>query len=162
MTHSADCWQWHLDCAVMTVESLRVENERLKTSEGVARIADERRRQIEAEGYTPDHDSEHTFGELAEAAACYIEAARYPEWAATHRLPPTLWPWVGDDWHPAPDPVRNLEKAGALIAAEIDRLVPGECHVEMVSSRVCQRGTKSCVIDHDDKASASGDIQRGN
>ena len=32
------------------------------------------------------------------------------------------WPWAKKWWKPSDDPVRNLVKAGALIAAEIDRL----------------------------------------
>lgn len=32
------------------------------------------------------------------------------------------WPWTYDTWKPGDDPVRCLVKAGALIAAEIDRL----------------------------------------
>lgn len=35
---------------------------------------------------------------------------------------PTWWPWDESWWRPSDDPIRNLEKAGALIAAEIDRL----------------------------------------
>jgi len=35
-------------------------------------------------------------------------------------LPPS-WPWAQTAFKPSGDPVRNLEKAGALIAAEIDR-----------------------------------------
>jgi len=38
--------------------------------DGVALIAAERRRQIEAEGWTPEHDDEHTRGQIALAAAC--------------------------------------------------------------------------------------------
>ena len=37
--------------------------------------------------------------------------------------PPRGWPWEPADWKPDNDPVRNLVKAGALIAAEIDRLL---------------------------------------
>jgi hypothetical protein len=39
-------------------------------------------------------------------------------------VPPseTKWPWHPDWWKPSRDPVQNLVKAGALIAAEIDRL----------------------------------------
>lgn len=35
---------------------------------------------------------------------------------------PMDWPWADDWWNPSDDPVRNLVKAGALIAAEIDRI----------------------------------------
>jgi hypothetical protein len=35
-----------------------------------------------------------------------------------------VWPWEQPDWwKPSDNPIRNLEKAGALIAAEIDRLI---------------------------------------
>ncbi len=34
----------------------------------------------------------------------------------------TSWPWDEEWWKPDNDAVRNLAKAGALIAAEIDRL----------------------------------------
>ena len=40
-------------------------------STAMTAIIDERIRQIEAEGWTPDHDDEHDKGELAAAAACY-------------------------------------------------------------------------------------------
>lgn len=32
------------------------------------------------------------------------------------------WPFNRKEWKPSSDPIRNLVKAGALIAAEIDRL----------------------------------------
>lgn len=89
---------------------------------GTDLIAAERNRQINVEGWTPDHDAEHTRGELANAARAYLsEVSRarggfYPE-----RLP-VAWPWDPSWWKPSDDPVRNLVKAGALIAAEIDRL----------------------------------------
>lgn len=35
---------------------------------------------------------------------------------------PGAWPWYLDSFKPSIDPIRNLEKAGALLAAEIDRL----------------------------------------
>jgi len=88
-------------------------------------ITAERQRQIEQEGWTPEHDDEHRRGELARAAACYAQSAAYH---ARHFTPhyvfgrPSEWPWDLDWWKPSGDPVRNLVKAGALIAAEIDRL----------------------------------------
>lgn len=33
------------------------------------------------------------------------------------------WPWATDWWKPSDDPITNLVRAGALIAAEIDRLL---------------------------------------
>lgn len=84
---------------------------------GIERIAAERQRQIEQEGWTPEHDATHRYGELIEAAECYTYAART---GILH--PPQGWPWEPSWWKPSADPIRNLEKAGALIAAEIDRL----------------------------------------
>jgi hypothetical protein len=43
--------------------------ESMKT--GIELIAEERKRQIEVEGWTAEHDDEHTDGELALAAVCY-------------------------------------------------------------------------------------------
>jgi hypothetical protein len=87
---------------------------------GAALIAAERQRQIEQEGWTPEHDEHHRHGELAEAAVCYAYAS-LGQW---HRSIPNLWPWDASWWKPSADPCRNLAKAGALIAAEIDRLNP--------------------------------------
>lgn len=87
---------------------------------GAELIAAERRRQVEEEGWTPEHDDEHCSQELVRAAASYLLHVAYervPGMAA-----PGVWPWEKDWWKPSADPLRNLEKAGALIAAEIDRL----------------------------------------
>ncbi len=86
---------------------------------GAELIAAERQRQIEAEGWTPEHDDGHTQGELAAAAQCYL--ARHDVRSDWNEMPPDWWPWNAW-WKPSRDPVRNLVKAGALIAAEIDRL----------------------------------------
>jgi hypothetical protein len=104
---------------------------------GIDRIAAERRRQIDGKGWTPEHDDEHTGDELSLAAACY--AAPEPLYAKfddgdsfTFSDP---WPWDcewdkrprdrrGQLFMPSlPRRIRMLEKAGALIAAEIDRLL---------------------------------------
>ena len=89
------------------------------TRDGVSRIAAERKRQTEVEGWTPQHDLLHDQGELALAAACYATPGihyKNNQWP-----PPSMWPWEKEWWKPTLDPIRNLEKAGALIAAEIDR-----------------------------------------
>lgn len=83
---------------------------------GIALIAAERRRQIADEGWTPTHDDGHTTGQLARAAACYaLQHTRVSGRAIR-------WPWHREWWKPSADPIRNLVKAGALIAAEIERL----------------------------------------
>lgn len=77
----------------------------------------ERQRQIEVEGWTPEHDDEHTDGGLAYAAACYAMAVDWDEEDGT----PEHWPWAPHAWNPK-DERCNLVRAGALIQAEIERL----------------------------------------
>ncbi len=86
-------------------------------------IAAERNRQVGREGWTAEHDDEHTNGELAQSAACYAWPPPRPLWVKQE------WPWARKWWKPehgsakdGPDRIRTLVKAGALIAAEIDRL----------------------------------------
>lgn len=86
-------------------------------SRGVKLIAAERQRQVQEEGWTPEHDDEHAGGQLAVAGAVYA----FPH-APTGV--PSIWPFQTWWWKPTPDDrVRELVKAGALIAAEIDRLL---------------------------------------
>lgn len=98
-------------------------------TDGVERIRAERQRQIEQEGFTPEHDEDHMFGELSGAGATYAALAAkqigttFYEAAAAGPIPTNLWRWPREWWKPSDDPIRNLEKAGALIAAEIDRLI---------------------------------------
>jgi hypothetical protein len=119
---------------------------------GIERIAAERRRQIEVEGWTPEHDRQHVDGELAMAACCYAApvdiralvsarvACHCREAGCGHGMfPVRRWvdPWP---WSPRWDKralkkhsrIRRLEIAGALIAAEIDRLsvVKGEYELD--------------------------------
>jgi len=96
---------------------------------GAERIMAERARQIEEEGWTPEHDDEHGDGELAIVAACYAMTPSVREmriWEST--LPRHLWPpsWSWSWFKPSQSydgRIRDLEKAGALCAAEIDRLL---------------------------------------
>jgi hypothetical protein len=87
---------------------------------GIERIAAERKRQIEKEGYFAEDDDAYVEGELAFAAAAYAvtDDGFFPQ-----RREIILWPWSSEWWKPSPENrIRELEKAGALIAAEIDRL----------------------------------------
>lgn len=88
---------------------------------GADRISAERLRQISEEGWTPEHDDTHNGGELIDAALSYVRAAINVDHPAMAN-PPLEWPWSVTWWKPSRDTIRNLEKAGALIAAEIDRL----------------------------------------
>lgn len=95
-----------------------------KIETGVEIIARERRRQVKVKGYTSEHDDEHNQGELAKAAICYAIPNRVAAQAVT------WWPWANAPVvnHNVHNPrgrrrrIRELGKAGALIAAEIDRL----------------------------------------
>jgi hypothetical protein len=132
---------------------------------GIELIAQERTRQIEAEGWSPEHDDTHTQAELSRAAKGYVDAAIGIHWAldwanvsgpryakrqlydamvdtleelervranpVAHHFgtgtegrvnPPDGWPFDPSWWKPSNDRKANLIKAGALIAAEIDRL----------------------------------------
>lgn len=93
---------------------------------GIDLIAAERKRQVEVEGWTPEHDDEHINGALARAAGCYSVPpdmrARLVKGTMGDVID-WMWPFNKDWWKPSPDDrIRELVKAGALIAAEIDRL----------------------------------------
>lgn len=89
-------------------------------------IAAERKRQIEAEGWTPEHDDQHSDRALARAAACYAVSSidlkiTAPESAERGWWILRAWPWSLDWWKPSTRR-RDLIKAAALIVAEIERL----------------------------------------
>lgn len=95
-------------------------NETLRGMSAAARdVLTERRRQIEAEGWSPEHDDEHANGGLALAAACYALSSAGIKGDDPAQL--RFWPWGNDWWRPS-DRRRDLVKAGALILAEIERL----------------------------------------
>ncbi|AOJ10370.1 hypothetical protein WS71_24490 [Burkholderia mayonis] len=79
----------------------------------------ERRRQVEAEGWTPQHDDEHDMGEMAHVAAWYSIDPMMRDALDERGL--GFWPWAQEWWKPT-TPRRDLVKAGALILAEIERL----------------------------------------
>lgn len=87
---------------------------------GIESIAAERQRQIEQEGWTPEHDDGHDLFELARAGACYaLVAAGYPP---GHEIIQRLWPFEGAWLKPSDTRRRDLVKGGALILADIERL----------------------------------------
>lgn len=91
---------------------------------GVSAIAEERKRQVEVEGWTPRHDDQYESFELPLAGASYALQATLLDGgmgASAVTEPPSCWPWHRGWWKPK-DRRRNLARAGALIAAEIDRL----------------------------------------
>ena len=113
--------------ADISPEALAAEIARLLHERSGGAIADviaERRRQIEVEGWTPEHDDTHSGGCLARAASCY---ALHAGWVMRPRAigwpdyPPHGWPFDREWWKPK-DPRRDLVRAAALIIAEIERL----------------------------------------
>lgn len=94
---------------------------------GLELIAEERQRQIEVEGWTPEHDAEHNQGELANAAALYAmtdEQREYMNYSWGNDMYLTMWAFELSALKFTPeDRIRQLQKAGALIAAEMDRLI---------------------------------------
>ncbi len=119
---------------------------------GAERITAERARQVSEEGYAPHHDARYMAHDLAWAAACYAAPSALfrlesNQVGSFEFYDP--WPWgpeadrrrpcdegvggtrsgLGLDVvlssapHTFRQRIRELEKAGALIAAEIDRLL---------------------------------------
>lgn len=80
---------------------------------GAEMIAAERKRQIEEEGFDADRDAAYTKGELVSAALSYLQSD-------VVEAVDFYWPWDASWWKPTGG-VEDLVKAGALIAAEIDR-----------------------------------------
>lgn len=92
--------------------------------DGVGIIAAERRRQIMEEGYRLIDDLWYQNDELALAGATYAlpKRLRHNHNTDGKGLRPRYWPFSPYAWKPTPnDRIRELAKAGALIAAEIDR-----------------------------------------
>lgn len=104
---------------------------------GIELISAERERQISKEKFTANHDDAHDARELANASRAYLKHYCHRAWVWTNELgmpgivdgvasyreekPPGEWPWNDEDWKPK-SPIDDLIKAGALIAAELDRL----------------------------------------
>lgn len=113
---------------------------------GIELIAAERQRQVDVEGWNNLHDDDHDSMQLSGAAGCYIANAINK----AHKGDPSTkkkrarflyryddvwqpkiikggwrdgWPW-SEEWDKRKkhDRLRSLVIAGALIAAEIDRL----------------------------------------
>lgn len=90
------------------------------------RIAAERQRQIDVEGYTAEHDKGHT-ADLLLAARAYVQAADLVDDLGHKTLAlgaPVDFPWAAEFWKPG-TPERMREKAGALALAAIDAMAGG-------------------------------------
>lgn len=126
----------------------------LEPNYGAELITEERERQVNEEGWSPEHDDDgyHANGELALFACClaspillFYKDDRQDE-VAFCDLYPSDWDHQYDKRKrddgdlipnselPLPERIRNLVKAGALIAAEIDRLHRLEVKSETIRS----------------------------
>lgn len=85
----------------------------MSTMTGHQLIAAERQRQIESEGWTPDHDDQHGAEQLELAALCYRDAL------GEDSAQPPQWPWSAEWWKPK-GRQRNLVRAAALYCAAAD------------------------------------------
>lgn len=123
-------------------------------SHGAALILAERDRQVLQEGWCGDHDAKQTAGQLAWAAACY--AAPGP--VVDPETGKDVWPWDSQsDKRHKHDRIRRLTIAGALCAAEIDRLLSGEQAGQPVidiakNSEKLVDATAQCPVDSVDGA----------
>lgn len=123
---------------------------------GAERIAAERRRQAAKLGWTAEHDDAHDDGGLAMAAVCYAAAAVDARPYIEQRFAASVdfvdpWPWdhrfdarpydgnVLIECTTDAERIRLLEKAGALIAAEIDRLLRASASPESAGGKETKR-----------------------
>lgn len=84
---------------------------------GAELISEERKRQIEEEGYDEFMDSFRKPNDLTKASICYLKANLMPFGDIIEDFP-----WDSLFFTPK-DKLRNLVRAGALIAAEIDKFL---------------------------------------
>jgi hypothetical protein len=91
----------------------------MKTKTGIELIQEERERQMKEKGWTLEFDQQWINNELPNAAICYLVEPDLRD-ASAFQFPET---WDIKWWKPSPeDRIRELVKAGAMVAAEIDRL----------------------------------------
>lgn len=123
---SSDEKYWELIGNIHDNSTPQSHNYRYKPGKGIELIAQERQRQIEVEGWTPSHDAKHTEGELANAAAYYAMTDDLisfidDKWGNDMHL--YIWPFDLKWLKRTPkNRIKELQKSGALIAAEIERL----------------------------------------
>ncbi|MHC4621481.1 MAG: hypothetical protein ACYTEQ_27380 [Planctomycetota bacterium] len=88
---------------------------------GLELIAEERREQVEIHGYDAAHDRHNDQGELAESALCVLAMAQNHDGTAELYWPAS-WSYNWQQKVEAKDRMGKLIVAGALIAAELDRM----------------------------------------
>src|SRR6266513_1597499 len=84
-------------------------------------ILDEHLRKEITEGFSAERDDKYKLGELGLAGYGYLQAATLSDLLQSTAPISMHWPWTAD-WGKPTTRQRNLEKAGGLIEAEINRL----------------------------------------
>lgn len=117
----------------LDIEQFREEIRAISPTLGAKRVVDERNRQIAVERFSELGDRHNEPGAMAMAAVCYaVPQHLRPEVLGVNAIGvPDTWPeaFAMAMWEPSTDPndknqrLRELDKAGALIAAEIDRII---------------------------------------
>ncbi|MBG4448676.1 hypothetical protein I5F71_03050 [Pseudomonas aeruginosa] len=133
--HDGNVWHWqgdggdHLEslCCPVVIEPADLLAMHASSDQPLNKAAGdvlaERRRQVEAEGWTPEHDDQHDTGDMAAAAACYAMFEAKASYNFDPDGPQTRWPWPWDmKWWKPRSHRENCIRAGALILAEIERL----------------------------------------
>lgn len=118
-----------MESNVERIQQLKPPAQAVDLGPGIKAIGAERERQLQAEGFTRDGDQQYRRGELAKAATAYVQlAAMDLEAGGRNHIawhgPAAVWPWAPEWWKPV-DARRDLVRAGALIAAQID-LIDGK------------------------------------
>jgi len=88
-----------------------------KMKTGIEQITEERAKQIAKYKYTAYHDAQYTEGELLLGALTYLKKALYGDKYQETDDWPFMMRFYRDEGY-----VESLKKAGAFIAAELDRL----------------------------------------
>lgn len=88
-----------------------------KMKTGIEQITEERAKQIGKYKYTAYHDAQYTEKELLLGALTYLKKALYEDKYQETDDWPFMMRYYRDEGY-----VENLKKAGAFIAAELDRL----------------------------------------
>lgn len=107
-----------LEAAITRLQNALSVAEERTASEAVLSVLAERQRQIQFEGFTPEHDDKYRAGELAAAAGCY---ALFTDAFPNEGQPPAQWPWPAAWWKPKFYRY-DLVHSTALLVAEIERV----------------------------------------
>ncbi len=93
------------------------------------------------EGFSAERDDKYKLGELGLAGYGYLQAAMLSDSLQSTAPIPLHWPYTEDWWKPTTRR-RNLEKAGGLVEAEINRLQRLRLSIEIALQAELQKENK--------------------